>query len=118
MDNWLCEAELTDDNQSKEHIIPNGIGGRLKSNKLLCKTCNTRMGDSSDASLCDDLRFYVEMFQINCERNKDLKGIVMTDTEGDEIIVREAGQKLTLFHKRKLKKYLCLPKCKANLNHY
>lgn len=83
---WLCEAELTDDNQSKEHIIPNGTGGRLKSNKFLCKTCNTRMGDSSDASLCDDLRFYVEMFQINCERNKDLKGIVMTDI--NDIILR------------------------------
>lgn len=93
---WLCETELTDRNSSKEHIIPNGIGGRLKSQYLLCEKCNTRMGNSSDATLCEDLKFYTEMFQVDRERNKELKGIVMTDSDGDEIIVKQAGQKLTL----------------------
>lgn len=92
----MCGEELTDTNRSKEHIVNNGIGGRLKSYNLLCKTCNTKMGDSTDASLAEDLKFFVEMFQIQKERNKELKGIVMKNPDGEDVIVRDAGQKLTL----------------------
>lgn len=93
---YLCGTELTDENCSKEHIIINGIGGRLKSKDLLCKTCNSSLGEDADCVLAEDLKFFVEMFQVQRERNKDLKGIVMTDKDGDEIIVKDGGYDLRL----------------------
>ena len=40
---YICDEELTDTNNSDEHIILNAIGGHLHSNKLLCKRCNKMM---------------------------------------------------------------------------
>ena len=34
---YICGKELTKLNESEEHIIPNAIGGKLKSKKLICK---------------------------------------------------------------------------------
>lgn len=93
---YLCGTELTDDNRSKEHIIINGIGGRLKSSDLLCAKCNKEMGEKSDAALAEDLKFFVEMFQIQRERNKDLRGIIMKDEDGHDILVKKGGYELKL----------------------
>ena len=41
---YICDEELTDTNNSDEHIILNAIGGHLHSNKLLCKRCNNTLG--------------------------------------------------------------------------
>lgn len=93
---YLCGDELTQSNMSDEHIIINGIGGRLKSADLLCATCNSKLGNKSDSVLSEDLKFFVEMFQVQKQRNKELKGIVMKDQDGDEIIVRNGGYDLEL----------------------
>ena len=39
---YLCRQVLSKENESVEHIIPNSIGGRLKSKKLLCKKCKDK----------------------------------------------------------------------------
>lgn len=41
---YLCGDPLNLENRSFEHILPNSIGGRLKSADLLCKTCNEQTG--------------------------------------------------------------------------
>lgn len=33
-----------------EHIIPNAIGGRLKSSKILCKKCGSNFGNNEDVA--------------------------------------------------------------------
>lgn len=48
---YLCGQQLTDKNKSLEHIIPNALGGRLKSKDILCKTCNSKMGEVIDTEL-------------------------------------------------------------------
>lgn len=48
---YICDEELTDTNNSDEHIILNAIGGHLHSNKLLCKRCNNTLGDTADAKI-------------------------------------------------------------------
>lgn len=58
------------------------------------------MGDHSDAVLSDDLKFFIEMFQIKRERNKDLKGIVMEDADGHKILVKEGGNNLKLHEEK------------------
>lgn len=52
---YYCNDTLTSDNESIEHIIPNAIGGRLKSKELLCKKCNSLLGKKYDAELCNSL---------------------------------------------------------------
>jgi hypothetical protein len=48
---YRCEMPITDNNVSEEHIILNACGGRLKSKKLLCKSCNSIFGDKFDFEL-------------------------------------------------------------------
>jgi len=48
---YICLTILNKRTSSKEHIISNACGGRLKSFKLLCKTCNEKMGAGIDAEL-------------------------------------------------------------------
>src|SRR5689334_22818848 len=52
---YRCNATLTDDNSSLEHILPNALGGRLKSRALLCKPCNSKCGDTIDAAVINQL---------------------------------------------------------------
>lgn len=41
---YLCGVLLDKSNSSVEHIIPNALGGNLKSRQLLCKKCNSDIG--------------------------------------------------------------------------
>lgn len=77
MDNcYLCNSLLDTDNSSKEHIILNSIGGRLKSRKLLCKSCNSKLGHIADNELSKQLQFLSSYFQVKREkgRNQIIKG--------------------------------------------
>lgn len=56
---------------SREHVIPNAIGGKLKSNVILCKSCNSRLGNSIDGVLAKNLGKYMTMFAFNRERGKN-----------------------------------------------
>jgi len=40
----FCNKEITQDNDSKKHIIPNCIGGKLKVRGMVCKNCNSILG--------------------------------------------------------------------------
>ncbi|MES1159570.1 MAG: HNH endonuclease [Bacteroidota bacterium] len=48
---YICLTILNKRTSSKEHILSNACGGRLISFKLLCKTCNEKMGAGIDAEL-------------------------------------------------------------------
>jgi hypothetical protein len=61
---YLCNNPLTAENVSKEHIVLNSIGGRLKSKELLCKTCNSKFGHDADSELAGQLVFLSSYFQV------------------------------------------------------
>ena len=61
---YACGKEITPSNRSDEHIIPNAIGGRLKSKSLLCKQCNSDFGDSIDSELSRQLNHIGNMLNI------------------------------------------------------
>ncbi|NMO09495.1 HNH endonuclease [Methanobacterium subterraneum] len=42
---WFCGTEITTENESVEHIIPNAVHGRLKSKNLLCLNCNNQLSN-------------------------------------------------------------------------
>jgi 5-methylcytosine-specific restriction endonuclease McrA len=46
---YLCPTPLNGENISDEHIIPDSIGGRLKTDTLLCDTCNKKTGQLFDS---------------------------------------------------------------------
>lgn len=92
---YICGKPLDGDNASLEHIILNGIGGKLRSRTLLCNTCNGDFGSKPDVALSESLSFYTDMLQVKKDRDNGHKQ-VMKDEDGHEIIVEDGGRKLKL----------------------
>lgn len=71
MSNCLfCNVELTSANSAKEHIIPNAIGGRLKSSTLDCLKCNNECGAACDSALADSLNPLANLLGIERENGE------------------------------------------------
>lgn len=68
MECYYCNSAITEINKSEEHIIPNAIGGRLKSKKLLCHDCNGKLSKLYDAKLCADLNVITSSLVIKREK--------------------------------------------------
>jgi hypothetical protein len=66
---FKCNVELNELNRSVEHIIPNAVGGRLKSKDLLCQACNTQFGKTLDTEVTKDFSGIATLLNINRERN-------------------------------------------------
>lgn len=65
---YICDVDLDNENRSYEHIILNAIGGMLKSDKLLCTACNTKMGETADSELAKQFSFLCGYLQIKRDR--------------------------------------------------
>ena len=65
---YCCGTPLSTNNFSIEHIIPNSIGGKLKSSSLLCKSCNKLLGSEIDFELGKQLNFFMNFFMVHRER--------------------------------------------------
>lgn len=92
---YICGSELTEENQSDEHIILNAIGGHLHSYSILCEKCNNDLGEKADSRLAEDLSFYTDMLQVRKNRQNPHKQIMM-DKDGHEVVVKDAGRHLEL----------------------
>ena len=62
----FCENEF--ETLSCEHIIPNAICGHLKSNELLCVSCNSTLGNSIDKFLNGKFDMIINMFGLAREK--------------------------------------------------
>lgn len=73
---YLCDEPFTEENMSKEHILLNAIGGHLKPKDLLCKPCNSKLGETADAELAKQLSFLSSFLQIKRDNgeNQTIKG--------------------------------------------
>ena len=67
---YCCKAPLVKANISIEHIVPNAIGGKLKSNNLLCIVCNNALGHDIDVELGKQFNFFMNFFMIERENGK------------------------------------------------
>lgn len=79
----LCGASLTGKNRSKEHIIPNAIGGKKKTAGFICNECNNKRGERWDADLAKQLNWFSLVTGISRQRGAPPKQIVQT-VEGDK----------------------------------
>lgn len=64
----FCNAKLVGQIRSKEHVIPNSIGGRLKTSGFICVECNSTKGDSWDSELAEQLNWFSLSLGITRER--------------------------------------------------
>lgn len=79
---YLCGVGIDQVNDSREHIIPNSIGGRRKVKGFICSKCNSTSGDDWENELAKQLNPLCLFFGIERER-----GVVPSQkfaTTGDE----------------------------------
>lgn len=87
----LCDVEITEQNDSKEHIIPNSIGGRKKVTGFICKDCNNKSGHAWDDELANDLNPLSLFLGIKRERGKAPSQVFGT-TSGEEVQLHSDGR--------------------------
>ena len=74
----FCAKHLTESNASKEHVIPNAIGGRKTINNFICVDCNNSTGANWDKELVSQLRPLCTMLNINRDRGSNRAFVVET----------------------------------------
>ena len=96
MNCWLCSVVITPGNDSKEHIIPQAIGGRKTVSGFICKQCNNETGAEWDASLLKFLEFITMFVNPSREDGKRTPAVDATGDDGLEYLVppRSPGEPL------------------------
>lgn len=87
----LCDIVITNDNDTKEHIIPNAVGGRKKIKGFICRACNSSSGDSWDKELAKQLNPLSLFFGIKRERGNAPSELFET-TAGDRLTLNIDGR--------------------------
>jgi hypothetical protein len=64
----LCDVIITEANDTKEHLIPNAIGGRKKIKGFICGACNNVSGNNWESELAKQLNPLSLFFGISRER--------------------------------------------------
>jgi len=92
MNCYVCDIEITDENETDEHIIINAIGGRLKSKKLICKKCNSDFGEKIDSLLAKQLNNLSNMLMVKRHRGEAQPIIGKNQTTGEKYILDVGGK--------------------------
>ena len=92
---YLCGQELNNKNKTIEHIIPNALGGKLKTKEILCKACNNSMGETIDNNL---VKFF-EFANVLTNPKRDRKGTqqFQAKIDGQDVFVKSGGEITTQF---------------------
>ncbi|MBO9499536.1 MAG: hypothetical protein J7483_08785 [Novosphingobium sp.] len=86
----VCDTQLSPENDSAEHAIPNAIGGRLKVRRFICCGCNSATGKTWDAALAAQLNPLSLLFQIVRERGAT-PAMRVTTTAGENLTILSDG---------------------------
>src|ERR1700722_11830486 len=70
----LCGRCLTQENRTIEHVVAASLGGALSTNIVICRECNSEMGNRIDAGLHNELMFLTASFEITNAREPS-KGV-------------------------------------------
>ncbi len=84
---WLCDVVITPENNSKEHIIPQAIGGRKTVSGFICKRCNNKTGAKWDSSLLKFLEFITVFVNPSRTDGKRTPAVNATGDDGLEYLV-------------------------------
>jgi hypothetical protein len=78
----FCGEPLAETNFSKEHIIPNAIGGHLHTKNATCVKCNSKAGDSIDGHLTKKLSLLANAFDVPRDRGQHPDAYLVNDISG------------------------------------
>ena len=92
----LCGNPFGDRDDSREHIIPNAIGGRMKIAGFLCRDCNSRTGREWDSELGRQLNPLSNMLGIKRERGSPPAMVV--DTLDGRQLRHESDGRMRMHH--------------------
>jgi hypothetical protein len=85
---------ITPDNNSRAHVIPSALGGRLKPWDILTKAANTLLGDKIDLPLIQAFQSVMTLIDGSRDRGAN-QPVRMTDESGRELIL-DFGEPLKL----------------------
>ena len=91
MDCYRCDTEITEENESEEHIILNACGGRLKSKYLLCKSCNSLFGNKFDFELAKSTNDIANLLMVKREKGMPQPIDSVRTTTGDKFYLEYGG---------------------------
>jgi len=86
-----CGGQITEADDSEEHIISAAIGGRRTVRGLLHQVCNNQAGQTWDAELERQLRPLALHFGVQRQRGQTLR-MAITTTAGEELLLGPKGQ--------------------------
>lgn len=87
----LCDSAITAQNDSREHIIPNAIGGRKKIRRFICKRCNNESGRKWDDELTRQLSPLCLLLSIRRDSGK-IRPHVFDTTTGEQVLLHADGR--------------------------
>lgn len=90
---YVCSNELTRENETEEHIVLNAIGGKLKSKKLICISCNSKFGGRIDDKLAQQLQPIANLLNVKRDRGKPQN---VKAKHGSKEVIIEPGGKMKL----------------------
>lgn len=70
---YYCNKPIDLNNDHSEHIIPNGIGGKLQSKGILCISCGGILGDKVYLDFCTNFSEIQNFIQIKKDRKTSTK---------------------------------------------
>ena len=85
---WLCDCEITDKNDAKEHIIPDAIGGRKTIRGFICEACNSETGRSWDAVVARQLQGAGLLFGIARQKGTPVPPIKVFSARGESFVLQ------------------------------
>lgn len=86
----FCDVLLTPESNSREHLLPNGIGGQKTVKNVFCKACNSRTGSAWDAALTKQLNPLNLLFAIKRDRG-NVRAEDFTTVSGQQVRVHPEG---------------------------
>ena len=87
----LCERDaLSKANRTREHIIPNAIGGRKTVTGLICKSCNSQTGASWDAKLARQLELLGTIVGTSRQHGKPAR-VTAETLHGSKVRIGQGG---------------------------
>ena len=87
----LCGRPIQAGNRSREHVIPNAVGGRKTVSGFICKDCNHKTGATWDHALCIQLQPLCTL--LNIRRHRGTNQPVPVETlKGDTFLVHPDGR--------------------------
>ena len=90
---FQCGNHITEDTPTKEHVIPNALGGRKTVTGFICNSCNSRTGALWDAEVARQLNPLGLLLGIRRQRGQ-MPSQVFSTSSGGEVQLLSHGKRI------------------------